>query len=559
MKNKKNKMNYKSKSHKSFSNKGKSNMNKGKKSSYNFESFSKPEDIELGSINFHNKGKKYNVRGMIEKVVQTGGPTIFFVSDGTGTLALKGFDSPGERAHPDIDVDDTVNAIVEIGEYNGEIEGEIKKVSKLSDKEHERYLKKIIDIQRNRAKIKPVPFLVNSKILSKLKDRMIKAAEEIRLAIIQSRPIIVRHHNDTDGYSSGYSLERAILPLIEKEQTSEKAAWEFFLRAPCQAPFYEIEDSIRDAALSLRNMAKYSNKMPLVIIADNGSSPEDLLAIKHGKIHGMEFIVIDHHFFDVDVISKEVLTHINPFLVGEDGASYSAGMLCSELARLINPDIEINGIPAMAGLADRIDLNNPGDLNKYIKLAEKDGYTKDLLYDISLVIDYVSSKIRFMEVREYIEVIFGEPRKKQKQLVDLMAPHIKNLEEKGIEIARTNGKCEKLGKVTLQTLDIEEIIPRFGFYPRTGILVGLIHDDVQKTKKIESLVTIGIMASAITIRATDKANFSVHELIKKVNKEVPTAFVEGGGHKNAGSIGFIPNKRNDVIKVLKKFIKERNN
>jgi len=33
----------------------------------------------------------------------------------------------------------------------------------------------------------------------------------------------------------------------------------------------------------------------------------------------------DHHYFEKDVISDEVLIHINPFLVGETGAAYCAG------------------------------------------------------------------------------------------------------------------------------------------------------------------------------------------------------------------------------------------
>ncbi|MBU0978061.1 MAG: hypothetical protein KKD18_06590, partial [Nanoarchaeota archaeon] len=299
----------------------------------NKKPFKKAEDIELKAISQWHDGKTFSVTGLVERIIQTGGPTIFVISDGTGTLGLKGFEGPGERSHPEINEGDTIKAIVQIGEYNGEIEGEIKKIEKLNPEEHNVYLKKILALQKERAKVQPAEFLVKSKILDKLKSRFIEAAEQIRLAVIQQRPIIVRHHNDTDGYSSGFSLERAILPLIEQEQSSEKASWEFFLRAPCAAPYYEISDAIRDSAQSLRNVAKFSNKMPLVIIADNGSSPEDLLAIKHGKTLGMKFIVVDHHYSDEDVISKEVLAHINPFLVGEDGAAISAGMLCTELAR----------------------------------------------------------------------------------------------------------------------------------------------------------------------------------------------------------------------------------
>jgi RecJ-like exonuclease len=445
-----------------------------------------------------------------------------------------------------------------ISEFANELEGEIKSISKLSPDEHKNYLNKIIGVQKKRSEVKEIPFLVNSIVLDKLRQRFIKAAEEIRLAIIQNRPIIVRHHNDTDGYCAGYALEKAILPLIEKEHGSEKAGWEYFLRAPCAAPFYEIDDSIRDTAISLRNVAKFSNKMPLIIITDNGSTEEDLFGILHGKVHGMEFIVIDHHYFEKDMISSQVLTHINPFLVGEDGTKFSAGMLCAEFARLINNDVTgLEPVPALAGFADRIDLNNPAIMEDYLKIAKKQGYTKELLSDISSVIDFVSAKIRFLEGREYIGVIFGEPRDKQKALVDLMAPYISRLEQKGLEMAKANAIIEKIKKTNLQVLNIETTFPGFGFYPKPGKAIGLVHDYLQKTKNIKNLITIGRMNTAMTIRATDDANFSVHELISYLNKNSPDSFVEGGGHKNAGSISFIPNKKDEIFTLTKKFIEER--
>jgi RecJ-like exonuclease len=543
---------------KRFKEKNKKNFGHHKDFGAKFGNFNNPKVLSINKISLDMLGERVEISGSIEKIVQTGGPTIFVISDGTGVLSLKGFQKPGERAYPEIDEGDFIKAIIEISEYEDELEGEIKKINKLSEEEKKELSKNIEKTQMERAKIKSPNFLIKSPILDKLKNYFEKAAFEIRLAIIQQRPIIVRHHNDTDGYSSGYALERAILPLIQKEQKSEKAGWEFFLRAPCGAPFYEIDDSIRDSANSLRNNAKFSNKMPLVIIADNGSSPEDLMAIKHGKVHGMDFIVIDHHFFDEDVISSEVLTHINPFLVGEDGASFSAGMLCTEFARFINPDVEnINQIAGMAGLADRIDIKNKKAVEDYLNIADKEGYSKELLYEIASVIDFVSSKIKFMEVREYIEVLFGEPRSRQKQLVKLMAPYIKKLSEKGLAIGKSNAKTETINNTTLQIIEIEKTFPGFGFYPKPGMSVGMVHDDIQKTKKITNLVTAGIMNSSITLRATDESNFSVHELIVFVNKRLPDSFCEGGGHKNAGSITFLPNKKEEIINLLREFIKNR--
>jgi len=513
--------------------------------------------IDIEKISVANKGDSFSIFGVVEKVVQTGGPTIFAVSDGTGILSLKAFDGAGVRAYPHVDVGDVIKSVITVEEYNDELEGEVKKIWKLNEDDKKEFLEKLAKIEKDRAKVEPIPFLVKSPILDKLKDRFIRAATEIRLAVIQSRPIIVRHHSDADGYSAGYALEKAILPLIAKQHGSApKAEWEFYTRAPCNAPMYELDDSIRDTAHSLSNAAKFSNKMPLIVIVDTGSGKEDLLGIKQGRVHGEDFIVIDHHQFDEDVISDETIVNINPWLVEESGAQFSAGMLCVELARLINPDPNLNilQIPAMAGLADRTD--NPEVIDSYLKIAKELGYDEKLLRNIASVIDFVSSKLRFMEAREYIEVLFGEPRKKQKALVELLAPHIENLDAKGLEIAKSAVKTEQIKNTTLQLLYIEDNFSR-GFYPKPGRVTGLIHDYIQQEKNLKNVVTLGCMTDAITMRATDDANFSVSELIEYLNKKIPEAFVEGGGHKNAGSIRFVPSKQKEVLELVKIYIKDK--
>jgi archaea-specific RecJ-like exonuclease len=513
------------------------------------------ETVAVNEIDSRLFRKKAVVSGRIEKVFQTGGPTVFTLEDGTGSLSLKGFVAPGERAHPELEMGNYVKAQVTVDEFNGEIEGNIDKITKLDGEKAERIGKDIEYQQRNRAKIVNTEFMTKSLILDKLKDTIFKAAEEIRLAIVQGRPIVVRHHNDTDGYCSGFALEKAIVPLIEKQNTNPKAAWESFRRAPCMAPYYELEDSIKDTANSLRGVAKFGEKMPLIIIVDNGSSPEDLMAIQQGKIHGAEFIVIDHHGFDKDVITKEVLAHINPELVEESGANFSAGMLCAEIGRIINEDVEnMEQIPALAGYADRIDISNPELMKEYLKIAETRGYDKQLLADISLVIEYVSTKLRFMESREYIEVLFGEPREQQKKLVSLMAPHIRGLDKKGLAIGKSSAEIEKFDKVTLQTIQIEKSFPGFGFFPKPGRSVGLLHDNLQVETKVTSLVSVGIMNTAMTFRATDEAKFSMHEMITRLQEKLPNAFVDGGGHKNAGAINFIPKMKEEVWEVVKNYI-----
>ncbi|MEK6927337.1 MAG: hypothetical protein AABX11_02795 [Nanoarchaeota archaeon] len=492
------------------------------------------------------------ITAVINSVTQTTGPSLFSVSDGTGTLVVKAFEGAGVRAYPNIEEDDCVEILLTVKEYQGMLEGDAMRMTKLSPEVSEKVKKAISDMQRAQAQAKEIPFLIKSKVLDKLKESFMKAATEIRLAIFTNRPIIVRHHNDADGYSSGYSVESAILPLLMKQHGgSTKALRTHYNRAPSNTPFYDIEDSIKDSSHSLTGQANFSEKIPLVVIVDTGSSEESLLGIQQGKIHGTDFIVVDHHFSEKDVISKEVLVHINPFLVGEDGGKYSAGMLCSELARFINPEASVDHIPALAGLADMID--NPEILEQYMKIAENKGYSKQLMHDISAVIDFVSTKLRFMEAREYVGVMFGNPIAQQKKLVSLLGPYVRNLENKSLEIAKSVVRKEDIGGKVVQFLYIEESFSR-GVYPKPGRANGMLHDFTCKEGN-KKVISLGILGDAITMRASEESKFSVHDLIKHLHKSLPGAFVEGGGHHLAGAIRFVPSQRENVLNAIRTFVK----
>jgi len=78
--------------------KNKGNFNKKKKNFKSFKklgnkSFGKMSNIEPKNVSIENVDLSYKgnilVFGIVNRVVQTGGPTIFVVSDGTGSLSLK--------------------------------------------------------------------------------------------------------------------------------------------------------------------------------------------------------------------------------------------------------------------------------------------------------------------------------------------------------------------------------------------------------------------------------------------------------------------------------------
>ena len=191
---------------------------------------------KIEEIIFSSEGY-FEIQGRVNRIIMTAGPTVFVVSDGTGSLQLKGFVGAGARAYPEIVEGDCIKAQVKLGEFNGDTEGEISFISKLNDYENKEFLRSMEMIEKEKAKVVPPKFLVESRILDKLKDSFIKAATQIRLAVIQDRPIIIRHHNDADGYSSGFSLERAILPLIEKQHEYLKGCMGIFYTCSMRSSF----------------------------------------------------------------------------------------------------------------------------------------------------------------------------------------------------------------------------------------------------------------------------------------------------------------------------------
>lgn len=515
---------------------------------------SEPNAMALADISTQDIDKKFWIQGKIEKIQQTGGPTLFLVSDGSATLNLKGFVGAGKRAYPEILEGDVISAQVQILEHEGVLEGEIVSVKKLSEHEKTVFAQKLQAVIQQR--IQPVqrPFLISSPVLEKLKPEFEKAVRLIKLAVVDNRPIVLKHHADTDGYSAAIALERAILPLVSEQHSDEKALWHYYVRTPSKSPYYDYYDATKDISMALSDMAKFNDKMPLIIIVDTGSGPENELPIQLVKLFKCPVIVIDHHFFDEDPVSPIVDVHINPHLVGSQ-TDFSAGMLCVEIARLVSQKAEnIDYIAAMAGLADRIESS---ELDQYLQIAQKQGYSKEYLQQLATVIDFEAWTFKFSESRELVDFLFGNDSVKQKELCELLYPKVQKMMQRQLEISKQFVRKENSGNVLLAMIDVENS-SNFNTYPNPGKAVGNLHDGLQKESPGKPVLTVGFGKDFITLRATDGTNFSVSEFVKQSIHAIPNGGIEGGGHEHAGSLRFVPAVRDQMLEKLRNYLKEKN-
>ena len=257
-------------------------------------------------------------------------------------------------------------------------------------------IEKALDARAEPENIKP---LVKSDVLDSLMPEMRKVAKIIRKAVFTAQPIILRHHADADGICSAVAIEQAVVALIRESGGDFDADYYLFKRAPSKAPFYEIEDITRDLDFALKDHARFGQKLPLVILTDNGSTEEDEASYKIASVYDIPFVVIDHHHPDA-TIDKYLVGHVNPYHVGGD-FGVTAGMLGTEVARLINPRVEpvIRHLPAVAGVGDRSEATERA---LYLALV-RDQYSEQACKDIALALDYEQFWLRFNDGRGIVK------------------------------------------------------------------------------------------------------------------------------------------------------------
>ena len=522
-------------------------------------------------------GKLVRIDGEVQQVQQTSGPTIFTINDESGVTGVAAFDKAGERAYPQIDVGDAVQVIGDVNEHSGKTQIESHSIAKLSPEQTAKLHALIDDALNKRAEPEDVDFLVKSDILNRLKPKMREAAHKIRRAILDGRTILLRHHNDADGICAGVAMEKALIPLIEYTNPSNDAQYYYFKRSPSKAPFYELEDVVKDLSFALEDQERHGQKLPLIVLLDNGSTEEDIVALMQAKIYDIEIVVIDHHSpgellttdeRDGDIVGATVAvdeyvdTHVNPYLVGGD-SQLTAGALATEVAHIINPSVKdlIKHLPAVAALGDHAEC---GEVYQYLQLAHEKGFSKEHLGQIAECVDFEAYFLRFMNGRGIMDTILAVDNldKHDKMIDALYKEYLKRVDTQ-LKAALPNIKKTQFENgIYFNIIDVEKYAHKFTF-PAPGKTCGFVHDNVIKELgEDKPIVTLGHGPDFGVFRATDAVNeqygFNVNDIVSVLAERVPSAGIDGGGHECAGSIKYIEGLSEEVLSELVKEIKDMN-
>ncbi len=494
-------------------------------------------------------GSSATIEGRIVQIKQTGGPTIFHVADGTAIVSGAAFAEAGVRAFPDVEIDDLVRVSGEVERHRDVRQLEIESLSVFdgdAEADADESIKAALDDASAPADIDP---LVDWPAFEPIFEELKTVARRLRKTVLTGRPIRVRHHADGDGMCAATPLQLAVERFIADVHGDPDAPQHLFKRLPSKAPYYEMEDVTRDLSFALEGQARHGQKLPFLLMLDNGSTEEDVPAYQNLAHYDIPIAVIDHHHPDPAAVEPLLDAHVNPYLYGED-YRITTGMMCVELARLIDPAItdDIEHVPAVAGRSDR---SKAEVMDQYVALADEAGYDREAIAAIGEALDYAAHWLRYSEGKTLVNDVLDvgcEDFDRHQQLVSFLADRAERDIDRQLEAVSPHVEHERLdSEAHLYRVDLDSFAHRFT-YPAPGKTTGNLHDR-KVTETGEPVITIGYGPDFAVLRS-DGVRLDIPRMVTELNEELPGAGVSGGGHLVVGSIKFVSGRRESVIDLL---------
>jgi RecJ-like exonuclease len=495
-----------------------------------------------------------HLEGEVVQIRQTGGPTVFKVqvvgSDAreTGVVPCAAFESAGVRAYPAVELGDVVRVTGRVEQRDGALQVEAEELVALADDaaaDVQDRLSAAVAEQSTPADVDP---LVDWPALGKLLPELRELAAALRRDVLESRPIRIRHHADGDGMCAAVPVEHALRAFVREVHEDADAADHLLRRSPSKAPFYDMEDATRDLNFALEDRARHGQKLPRLLMLDNGSTEEDTPAYRNLAHYDIPVAVVDHHHPDPDAVAPLLDHHVNPYLHDED-YRVTTGMLCVELARMIHPDLTdaLRHVPAVAGLSDR---SSAGAMTDYLDLARAAGYDEATLEDVSEALDYAAHYLKYDPGRGLVDDVLGVggDDDRHRELVAFLAAESREAVQRQLDVALPHVEREELANgADLYRLDVENHAHRFT-YPAPGKTTGAVHD-----RKLDEdggpAITLGV-GPDFTVMRSDGVRLDIPGMVEELRAELPGAGVSGGGHLVVGSIKFVEGRRQEVLDAL---------
>lgn len=482
-----------------------------------------PERVTVAALS-ESVGERIRIEGRVVDIRQTGGPTIFEIRDEAGVAECAAFKEAGVRAYPEIEVGDLIRLTGEVERRRGGVQIETESLKPLSEADADAVVTRLDDALESKAHPGEVDPLVEDPALSDLDEAIADAAGTIRRAVIESRPIVLRHTATADGYVAGAAIERAVLPLVRDQHDRDDAEYHYFDRQPLDGEDYDMNAATSDVTRMLDNRARHDEKLPLVVLVDTGSTEESRDGIELLDVYDVDRLVIDSHpGFETGDLADGVVSE------GEQGTTtvLAANVACGvgEVRE------EIAHLPAVSYWEEAPE--------SYADLASEAGYDADTARELREAVALEAYYQAYEDKRELVADLLFAGDDDVRSLASHVSEQFRAKLDEELDTVHPHVELRE-GDVTVAVLDTDAFTHRFDF-PPTALLLDALFRDLRADH--ERLVVVGVDEADLQIRSTEE--FDVRELGEAVAERVPEGGVLTSGVRR-GRLSFLIGEREAV-------------
>ena len=485
------------------------------------------ERVEIGTLS-EAVGDAVRIDGEVVGVRQTGGPTVFEVRDETGVVDVAAFVEPGVRAYPSVEVGDAVRIDGEVESHRGDVQVESEALVLLEGEGAETVRRRLAAALTDEARPEGLQPLAGDETVAQLADGLLDAAEAIRRAVLESRPIVARHPATADGYVAGAAVERAVLPLIRDEHAKSDAEYHYFTRRPLDDPVYGMDAATNDATRMLQDRDRHDEKLPLFLLVGTGSTTESADGIDLLSVYGVDAVVVDAEVADPET-REAVDTLVSPEIESVEG-DLSTGALVASLASAVNDEVrdDLRHLPAVSYWADAPD--------RYVDLARDAGYDVERVAELREAVALEAYYQSYQDKRELVADLLFEDGG---NLAAHVSEQFREKLETEVETATANVVTEAVDGVEFDVLDTDGYTHRYDF-PPTPLLLDDLH---RRNANGEAHATVGIGTDELYLRTSEAV--SVRDVAERAAELAPAADVTTAGLRE-GKIEFLSGERDAV-------------
>ncbi|WP_251342934.1 DHH family phosphoesterase [Haloplanus halophilus] len=491
-----------------------------------------PDRVPVESLE-DRVGETVRLEGELVGVRQTSGPTVFELRDGTGVVDCAAFVEAGVRAYPDAEVGNVVRLDGEVERRYEELQVETEALTILEDEEAAAVEERLADALTAEARPESVTTLIEHDALDAVEESLIDAAETIRRAVLESRPVVVRHAATADGYVAGAAIERAVLPLIREEHAAADAEYHYFTRRPLEGSVYDMDDATNDVTRMLQDRDRHDEKLPLVLLVGTGSTVESSDGLGLLGIYGARRVVVDAEVADA-AVADDCDAIVNPGLAGVPAADLSTGALAATLAATVGPDVadDLSHLPAISYWDDAPE--------SAVDLAAEAGYDADRTRELREAIALEAYYQSYEDKRELItDLLFDDAG----GLAGHISEQFRQKLDAEVDTATANLDRREEGGVTVDVLDTDAYTHRFDF-PPTSLLLDELH---RRRSEAGAHLTVGVGTDELYLRSDD--DLDVRGVAGDAADRAPDAGITAASVRD-GRIEFLSGRRDAAVDAV---------